>query len=352
MGKARPDIPPLVLEALAQGADLVLDVFLKRQCWRHARHLGANRPITDQAVDARNRIRSRLAHEGIDDHLQRRPGVLRQHIQQGLPFGIIRLQGRDRTVLAVMIQQVGRHAQGTCGQRFIQHGTHALHLVNGCGALPGFQAHHHQANREMPDKSTVVRRHLDLAGHGRLVLRPAAPVPGQVFQERCHRDILEEGENIDHLHAHCGIIRNRRGSETAVAENGGGYAIARQRIKVRLPPHVGIEVGMGLDEAGGDVAAAGVYHLLIALGLQATRHLHNAPVTHAHIRRKRGGTGAINNHPARNQGFIIHIIIPQKMNSRIHRAHTHTGTFGLRKCAVNAGLETPMSISNIFSSAY
>ena len=73
----------------------------------------------------------------------------------------------------------------------------------------------------------------------------------------------------------------RRQREPAVAHDHGGHAVPARAGAQRVPEHLGVHVGVAVDEAGGDDVALGVD--LVGAPLPDAADGGDAPVAHAHI---------------------------------------------------------------------
>ena len=191
-----------------------------------------------------------------------------------------------------MVEKVVRHAQRASGERIVEQIGHLGDFIRRCRTVPCVETEHGETQCEVADKAGVVGRDADVLDHRGLVFRPLFPIPRQVLEEWAFRDIFEEGENFDHFVTGRLVARDRRGGKTAIAHDDRGHAIAGQRIKIGLPPHRGVIVGVAFHEPGGDVAIVSEIGLF-TVRLQVSTDFGDHAVRDADIAFVRGGAGAI-----------------------------------------------------------
>ena len=82
------------------------------------------------------------------------------------------------------------------------------------------------------------------------VVAVGGPVPGQAFEDGPARDVLDA---LHHLGEELALAGPDRGEgDPAVAEHGAGDAVPARRGGQRIPGELGVEVGVHVDEPGGD----------------------------------------------------------------------------------------------------
>ena len=313
MGEPGPEIPALGFHLLVQSDQWRLyahQVALELQ-GRNTAPLHPDIEPLGQPRQPLQGLGGRHVAEGVEYDLQAAAGIAVQHFQQGPEFGVVSLQAGDGAILAIVIHQVGGHAHGAGGHGLVQHTGHLPDLLRGGGAIPGIHPHDGQAQGDVAAVHRVIQRYPALFHHGRLVLRPAAPVPGQRVDKRPLGDIFKEGEYLHDLAAHRLVIGNRRRGKSAVAHDLGGGAVARQRIEAVVPPHGAIVVGVGFDKPGGDIAAGGVVVSLPRPGCEIGGDFGNHPVADANIGAVGRGAGSIDHGTVTNQQLrgLAHLVI-------------------------------------------
>ena len=84
------------------------------------------------------------------------------------------------------------------------------------------------------------------------------PVPRHAVAQRLERHALDPGQHAHEVVAVGGVGRQRRDGEAAVARERGGDAVQRRRRERAVPEHLGVVVGVHVDEARRDHLAGGV----------------------------------------------------------------------------------------------
>ena len=123
------------------------------------------------------------------------------------------------------------------------------HSSGGRGALPRVVAHHHEPQRgvahERGDVDTRAARVDRVAVAGVVV-----PCPRHVVDQRVGRHVLHEREHVGDRDAL--LVGDGEQRERAVADQRGGDAVLGLRVARRVPEHLRVEVGVQVEEAGGD----------------------------------------------------------------------------------------------------
>ncbi len=120
-------------------------------------------------------------------------------------------------------------------------------------------AHDVHAQGGMADIGAVVDG-LGEAVDGGEVLGEGLPRPVDAGEHRLGRDVLDRGQAAGEPLALLGPARRQR--EAAVAHDHGGDPVPAGAAADRVPRHLGVHVGVAVDEARGDDQAVGVDHPL------------------------------------------------------------------------------------------
>ena len=257
---------------------------------RHPCPLHPNAGFLGETAKAFKRGVRGFAHEIIEDHLHRRPGMTRDHLEQSGQLGIIGLLRWQRAFVLVIIEKVGRQAHCARRQRIFEQRAHLLDFIRRRRARPRLLPHHAQPHRDMAAKRAEMHRQLHLGLHRRLILAPLLPIPRHDFAHRLFRDVFKVIEDVDHVLHIFGALRRRREAEPAIAVDRRRCAIGRQRLQIGRPPHTAIPVIMRFDEARRDIAARSIDHALTLGRLKVGANLGNPPTSDAdisEIRRRR-----------------------------------------------------------------
>ena len=135
-------------------------------------------------------------------------------------------------------------------------GGHGRDVLGGGGLVPGAPLPHHVGpHRAVGDLGADVER-LGRALHGVEVLGEGLPVPADALGQRGAGDVLDALHQADQPLV--AVRVHRREADAAVAHDHGGDAVPARRREQRVPGDLAVEVGVDVDEAGGDQQAVGV----------------------------------------------------------------------------------------------
>ena len=182
--------------------------------------------------------------------------------------------GDARRHRASAVSVVGRRRarcepHGTGGHGLGHHGLHAGQLFGGGGPFVGLLAHDVHPHRGVAHVTPVVQRRAP-ALHGVEILREGLElVPRHADREGVEAHVLHvlqrSGEQRDQVRSDGGD------GESAVAGDDAGHAVEGRRGEPRVPEHLGVVVGVDVDEPGGDDLARGVELTLPAEALSRRR---------------------------------------------------------------------------------
>ena len=169
--------------------------------------------------------------------------------------------------------------------------------------LDGALAHHVEAGCAVAHQAADVD-HRPQPFDGVQIAAVGLPVPRQAGEDGVLRNVL------DGLH-HAGqklAIRFAAGREghAAVAEQRGGDAVPGDGRHVRIPADLGVQVGVQVDEAGGDRMAAGV-DFFDALGGYVA-HGNDGVAVDGDIRGERFGAGAVHDGAVADYEIMCHLL--------------------------------------------
>ena len=156
---------------------------------------------------------------------------------------------------AVGEREAGREARRADPHRLVDQLAHALDLLRGGGALVGGIPHDVEPQGGVPDVGGEVERRPSTL-HQVEVFGKRLEVPGDPGRERVG---VHAFDVLERVHDHVVMLRAARGDrETAVAGHHGSDPVIGGRLELWVPEHLGVEVGVDVDEAGCDGAARSV----------------------------------------------------------------------------------------------
>ncbi len=128
--------------------------------------------------------------------------------------------------------------------------------LGACGRLVDRPlAHRVDAHRAVPDHAADVHA-LGHAVDRVEVLAVGLPVPAEALHDRVGGDVLDRLHHLGEVLPVLGLARRER--HAAVAEHHRRDAVPARRRADRVPRELRVEVGVDVDEAGGDELAVGV----------------------------------------------------------------------------------------------
>ena len=150
---------------------------------------------------------------------------------------------------------VGREAHRTAVDRLADQSRHLALLVLGCVLFDTTLAHHEVAQRAVADHARDIDAGTE-AFDGVQVAAVVHPVPGQAREDRLARDVLD---GLHHAGQEFAVLgATGREGDAAVADQRRRDTVAGDRSDVWIPADLRVEVGMQIDEAGGDGHPFGV----------------------------------------------------------------------------------------------
>ena len=185
------------------------------------------------------------------------PAFLAQHADEGLEL----ITGGESAGNGQAVSPAVGHgkAGGQTGRPGVDglghHLHHAGHLVVGGRPLIGLVAHHEQSQGGVADVGPKVEGDAPV-GNGVQILGERLEVPGDALGQAVHVHVFD--------------VFQRAGDEVLVAGPGGRYRkaavagdhrshpVVARGSEGRIPEHLGVVVGVDVDEAGGHHLAAGV----------------------------------------------------------------------------------------------
>ena len=209
-----------------------------------------------------------LVVPGHEQHLHEALVAVAEHPREGAAGVVVHDVGGHRRAVEVALHRgrPGRqHAlRGPAAaprvHRLVEQAAE-LGVLRAGGAAPRLrilEAEHPDEERPDRDVGQEVDR-LRGALHRIEEFGEAHPVPGHPLLHRGERDRLDPGHR---QHRPLALLRAHRGeAEAAVPDDRGGDAVPAGEGAVGVPEDLGVVVGMEVDEAGGDVEAAGVEDL-------------------------------------------------------------------------------------------
>ena len=200
---------------------------------------------------------------------------------------VIREPAGHRLEVVVDVDIARRHPAGTGIQALFQRHLHGGHLVGGGRAMKGVLAHHPHPQGTVPHQRGQVDP--DLALQGAQPSGEGLPLPVDSLFEGRHRQVLDLTEHPAEPVPLAGVERGD--GERAIARHDGRHAVFELRLGQTVPAHLGVEVGVDVDEAGGDGVAAGVELHAALLGNPA--HSDDAPAFYTDLPEEGRHPGAV-----------------------------------------------------------
>ena len=154
----------------------------------------------------------------------------------------------------------------------------------------------------MPDVDGVVQRHAPTF-HRVEVLGERLEVPRDPGGERRDVHVLDVLERVGEQIAVLGSAR--RDAEAAVPGDDRGDAVPRRRREGRIPEHLGVVVGVDVDEAGCDDEAAGIE---LVAARQTRPDLRDHTVAHRDVGDAPGSARAVDDRPAPDHHVLGHLL--------------------------------------------
>ncbi|CAB4836493.1 unannotated protein [freshwater metagenome] len=202
---------------------------------------------------------------------------------------------------------IGRDADRADGQCLGGERVHIGDLTRGCLALVCFVAHDPQPQRSVADVAGVVQT--DALVLERLqVLVEGGERPLDAFVQRCRAHVLDALERVDDDGSVLGLARRER--ESAVPADDCRDALVRRWRERRIPQHLGVVVGMNVNETGHDVTARRVDDRRSAERARRSDR-HDDVVDHADIGPVRAPhSGSVHDYPVRDHDIEHHQLRP------------------------------------------
>ncbi len=170
-------------------------------------------------------------------------------------LGVVGVARRHLAAGAVLVEERRRQPPRARGHRSVEDVGHARALVGGRGALPRVVAHHHEPQWRVAHERGDVHAGAACVD-GVAVAGVVLPRPRHVVDQRVGGHVLDEGEHVGDRDAL--LVGDREQRERAVADQRGGDAVLRLRVARGVPEHLRVEVGVQVEEAGGDDRTGGV----------------------------------------------------------------------------------------------
>ena len=203
--------------------------------------------------------------------------------------------GHEATVGYAVAQGARRREAERAGvDRITDERGHRRDLVGGRrrALVEGPVAHHVVADGRVPDHAPDVHT-LGDAVEPVEVAGIALPVPRKPVEDALPRDVLDRLHHRGQVAVVLGV--HGREGHAAVAHHDRGDAVPARRARDRVPRELGVEVGVDVDEAGGDEATVGV-ELARAARVDGP-HLDDAPTGDRDVRDPRGCPGPVHDGP-------------------------------------------------------
>ncbi len=248
-----------------------------------------------------------LAHAGCG--LEHAPLVAAHDPGDGQQLVVGGPRARHRAPVGHPVQQGarGREAERAGAYGLVDQGAHPLDVVRP-GRLLGQAALAHGVD---PDRAVADHAaNVDALGPtlDRVqVLAVARPVPGQTLHDRIGRDVLDRLHHLGQLLAVARLAR--REGDPAIAQHHRGHPVPARRRTHRVPGQLGVEMGVDVDEAGGDVRALGIDDPPALTHLRGGAHRHHSVAIHRHVGAHGRRAGAVD-HRAVGDHQIVHVVPP------------------------------------------
>ena len=214
---------------------------------------------------------------------------------------------------------VGGEAEGAAVHGLGHDGAHLVQFLGRCLFREGPVAHDRVSDSAMSDQARDVDTGTD-AVQGVEIAAIVLPGPGQARQDSLAGDVLHR---LHHRRQQGPVSRLAgREGQAAIAEKRGGHAVPADWRQVRIPPDLGVEVGVKVDEARGDQQAGSV-NLAPATRLNLADRRDQAPVD-GDVRRPRRRTRAVHHGTAPDHQIMAHDLTPQTCSTRLAQISART----------------------------
>ncbi len=199
------------------------------------------------------------------------PSAGGQHVGERGELGVVGLPARHRPLVAVLVVAEGcRHPGRAGGESLVQQRRDAGSLVLARRPVPCLIAEDVLAQHAVPDQIGHVESEAAAGLGGAQVVLVGLPVPGHGLGEHRLREVLDVAEQGRQLRPVGRADRGQR--QRAVAGQDRGDAVLGHRVAHRVPVQRRVEVGVRVDETGGDHRSGRVYDPL-AVGPQGRADL-------------------------------------------------------------------------------
>jgi hypothetical protein len=298
-GHLWPDVDALGAGLLVVGDHLlVVRIALHRE-QRRPRHGPPHQPLELEDVA--------VVQDAPREQRHHPPTGVAHRLEQDAKLGEIGDARRDRPAAVAVVRGrgTGGEPHGAAGHGIGHHGGHGLELAVGGGTLVGVLAHHVQPHGGVADVAGVVQRRPSTL-HGVEVLRERLElVPRHPHREGVEAHVLDVLEGARHERDE--RTAHRGDGEAAVAGDDRRHPVVRGGGEVGIPEHLGVVVGVDVDEAGRHHLAAGV-ELLVPP--QALAHRHDAPALDGDVGPAAGRPGAVHHRATPDHERCVHVRPP------------------------------------------
>jgi hypothetical protein len=222
----------------------------------------------------------------VATHTRKRDELFAAGVTRGHGLAVAVVVGRRDT---------GGEAHSTLAQGLREQGLHGFELGRRRLFPNRARSHDGAAHRGVAHHEAGIDR--DAAIEPAEVVAEGLPIPGHALAQALDGHALDPGE-----HGHevvRGLLGERRDAEPAVATEDGRHAVVAGGRERAVPEHLGVVVGMGVDEARADHAVAGIDGLSRVLvdvsdGDDASR-------SDPHVCRASGRSGSVDHRSAANE---------------------------------------------------
>ena len=178
-------------------------------------------------------------------------------VHEGAHLAPVCLSAGDGLVVRCLVvgRARGRQPERAGPDRVFEVAAHGGHVVVGPRLLEGALAHHVRPQRRVTHVPGVVDALLDPLD-GVEIVGEGLPLPADPLQHGFPGDVLGP---LETAHDQVLVGLGARGQrEAAIAQDGRGDPVPRRAGAERVPEHLGVHMGMDLDEAGRHEFALGI----------------------------------------------------------------------------------------------
>ncbi len=183
--------------------------------------------------------------------------VAAEHAGQGQELVEARERAGDRLSVGPRVEDGAARgeAEGAGGHGLLDQLDHLGEVLGGRVRVEGPVAHDVAAQRAVADHAADVEALRPAVELGQ-VLAVGLPLPREAAHDGVGGDVLD---GLHHLGEAAAVLGPARGEgDAAVADDHRGHAVEARRGAQRVPRDLGVEVGVDVDEAGGDEPAGGI----------------------------------------------------------------------------------------------